>query len=616
MTAFAASTSFSFGQNRWHIKPTEQEIQIRQNNPKPFPLSQSARKPTASTFVMPSDARIPGEFEESQAVAIAWVYSWDGGTGFTLDVQTEYAALWAEMADAIQKEVPVWIRVEDGADTTPIKSYMASKGTPLTNYRFDVMVGDDFWIRDFGPIGFYYGQDDKVGFVDLKYYPGRDLDNLYPQMLADNLGYLNVHTNLYAEGGNFITDGFYKSFHSDVVDDVNMNPTNWHTAHGPWTAQQVKDSVNYIWASKESVSTPTLLCDGGTGHNDMFMKLMDENTFAVMEYPTVITAQDKGIIDGVINSLTGMKSAYGRPYRIYKVPMPTQDDGSYSLVSCSDINNDARTFINGTTVNSTYLMPTYSSATSGNKQGDLQAIEAFKKIAPGYKIVPLDARILTVLGGAIHCVNMQIPAENPITIWHPPVQDLQPRKSSYHIVVKPTNKSGIAATKCMWRVKGSQNWNTVDLADSAGYKIGDIKGSFKLMSDNTIIEYYISATSNNGKTITKPIVANTGGYYSFYFSGTAVGTEELDPTRNFAMNPIPNPTTGAFSIPVSFDRQMEVSAHITDVLGKRISTIDFGRKDNGMNRLEFDLANQAAGMYFIQITANGQLLDTKRIMKQ
>ena len=82
------------------------------------------------------------------------------------------------------------------------------------------------------------------------------------------------------------------------------------------------------------------------------------------------------------------------------------------------------------------------------------------------------------------------------------------------------------------------------------------------------------------------------------------------------MNPIPNPTNGVFAIPVSFDRDMEVTAYITDVLGKRIAKQEFGRKGNGMSKLEFDLADQPAGMYFVQITADGHLLDTKRVMKQ
>ena len=50
-------------------------------------------------------------------------------------------------------------------------------------------------------------------------------------------------------------------------------------------------------------------------------------------------------------------------------------------------------------------------------------------------------------------------------------------------------------------------------------------------------EYYISATSNNGKTITKPITAHNGGYYSFYYDG---GQMELDSSRyDFSTEPRP-----------------------------------------------------------------------------
>jgi hypothetical protein len=35
-------------------------------------------------------------------------------------------------------------------------------------------------------------------------------------------------------------------------------------------------------------------------------------------------------------------------------------------------------------------------------------------------------------------------------------------------------------------------------------------------------EYYISATSNNGKTITKPMTASQGGYYNFSFGTDAI----------------------------------------------------------------------------------------------
>ena len=50
-------------------------------------------------------------------------------------------------------------------------------------------------------------------------------------------------------------------------------------------------------------------------------------------------------------------------------------------------------------------------------------------------------------------------------------------------------------------------------------------------------EYYISATSNNGKTITKPMTAHQGGYYSFYFDGEL---KELDSIQyDFSTTPRP-----------------------------------------------------------------------------
>lgn len=53
------------------------------------------------------------------------------------------------------------------------------------------------------------------------------------------------------------------------------------------------------------------------------------------------------------------------------------------------------------------------------------------------------------------------------------------------------------------------------------------------------VEYYLSATSNNGKTITKPITANNGGYYSFFYDGQI---KDLDSAR-YDFSTAPRPAT-------------------------------------------------------------------------
>lgn len=582
-------------------EPNQAEIDYFLQHPEEF-KSEFANK-TTGTSIMPADARFPGEYEEVQATAIGWPYS-----GSTLDTTSNTAKLWGKLAAAIHQECPVWIRLKSTNDTNRLKTYMTNRGTPLVNYRFFFYPSNAYWMRDFGPLGFYYSNQDSIGFLDLHYYNSRPQDDQFPAQVSAELGYKNVVTELFAEGGNYMTDGWKRSFHSSKI----VGSANMATHTPPWTSQQAADSIKYYWASDSVTVTQGLSCDGGTQHIDMYLKLVDEQTFAIMEYPTVVTAQDKARIDSVITMVSQKKSTYNKPYRVFKLPMPTRNDGTYST-TCTQIDNDARTFVNGLLINKTYIMPSFSSPTSGNAAGDSAAVEIFKKILPGYNIVPIDARLLTVGGGAIHCVTMQIPAENPLRIWHPALVDEQPLASSFHLIASMTNKSGISAASCKWRKKGMTTWTTVPMVDSsaATYKLANITGSF---TSADTIEYYITATSVNGKTVVKPLTA-PNGYYTFYFDNS-LSVAQLDNNRNFVLNPVPNPSNGQFYIPVSLENPMKVTATVTDIMGRVLATTDFGKRTNGISKLEFDMSTTISGIYFIHINAGGQTLDAKKIIIQ
>ena len=71
----------------------------------------------------------------------------------------------------------------------------------------------------------------------------------------------------------------------------------------------------------------------------------------------------------------------------------------------------------------------------------------------------------------------------------------------------------------------------------------------------------------------------------------------------------PNPTTGKFFI--EFSKTLNnVDVYIIDVSGKMIMR----SKGNG-NKLDFDLSNVAAGVYFVRIT-DGKNVVTKKVIKQ
>ena len=184
---------------------------------------------------IPEDAIFPIESDEVQAILMTWSYVtktvsgnqsaqqlFDGlgfsnyGYSYNLvpvysvpDVATNssYAKLFGNLANAIQQHTQVWINVWAEDDTTTIKNFMEERGTPLTNYRFFINPGNAFWFRDFGPIAFYYGDNDDIGFLDFEYYGGRPLDNDIPVKIAEELGWPVYTSTIEYEGGNILVDG-------------------------------------------------------------------------------------------------------------------------------------------------------------------------------------------------------------------------------------------------------------------------------------------------------------------------------------------------------------------------------------------------------------------------
>lgn len=122
-------------------------------------------------------------------------------------------------------------------------------------------------------------------------------------------------------------------------------------------------------------------------------------------------------------------------------------------------------------------------------------------------------------------------------------------------------------------------------------------------------EYYIRATSNNGKTTTKPITAHNGGYYSFHFDGQlmpldsnkydfdteprpntditfvfdanrttldtsstpTVGIDALEQEQNFGQF-YPNPATSQANIKINLGNGSDYTVLILDNLGRTIHT--------------------------------------------
>lgn len=569
----------------------------------------SMMKTSGTTAIVPSDARFPGEFEEVQAVFISWPYTYDSVPVIDTMVSSPTTPIYTKLADGIQKaNAKVYITVWDAADTAAVKACMAMNGTPLFNHRFFVYDGDDIWARDFGPVNYYYDADDKLGWVDFKYYPGRDYDNVLTQKWGAELGIPVSLSRVYQEGGNLLADGSQNLATSDAVYLQNSLYNSYSTSR---TNDSLKSNLNL---KRLDVMT-ALPNDGGTGHIDLYVDMTDENTFVFTKMPDAMASvpgfTDYAIANKNIDTLRTRKTFNGYGYYFYNIPFPTKDDGSW-YVSAADYVNYTRTYSNHLIVNKTIIQPIFSDAFSGNAAGDAAAIDSIKKYYPGYKIVPIDMRYLDGSGGSIHCITKEMAADNPVRFLHSPYRGMVWYQSAYPMDAIITNRSGIASATVYWRVKGASTWKTIAMTSAPGnHWLANLPSTGVAPFD--LIEYYISATSNNGKTMTKPMTGPDGPLQFWFENTSGIGNQTVD---GFELgNLYPNPATDKVNLEVVVTKPIDITLSITDMSGKIVSSQDYGTI-NSTRYLTVPTSLLVPGIYTISVLSEGEKVATRKLLKK
>lgn len=493
---------------------------------------------------------------------VATYYKYQAGQGWVEQGEGPYKAemdttnntfgnVFFYLMDAIQLGgAEAWVRIENQSDSGAVIRKLQRMNLRHDNVRFIVGPGNSFWYRDCGPICFYYGEADSLAMLDFEYYPGRALDDSLPSLIYRQMDVPNYITSIEWEGGNCLVDGIGTLFTSDAVyssnadsygqlvwDGQNTN-TIRYSQKTPLSAAETKGAFKELLGQRNTYVLPAFRYDGGTGHIDLYADMCDENSFVFSKFPEAYSTWiDYRTAVNNIDSMCSYTSIHGRNYGQTYIPFPSTDNGGNFSSQIDYNNNYTRTYSNHTFVNNVLMQPCFSAVVNGEPTAawDRQNIEEMKKAYPGYTIYPIDVRDFDGSGGAIHCITKQIPADNPIRILHKTITGSASDMLGNDIPVSAiiTNRSGIAQAQCHFRINEGQ-WDSVVLEGNGNRFSGSLPTAdiaiFDADSNHvaTTIEYYISATSNNGKTITKPITASQGGYFSFVFDST---TMTLDSTR-------------------------------------------------------------------------------------
>ena len=487
---------------------------------------------------------------------VGWQRQGRGPYKAIMDTTSSFGNVSFYLMDAIQLGgAEAWVRVEKWADTNIVLRKLQRMNLRRDNVEFICGPGNSFWYRDCGPICFYYGDQDSVAMLDFTYYPGRALDDSLPTIIKQQKGIPNYITKVEWEGGNCLVDGAGMVLSSDAIYSNNNDGYGQFTWDGENISSltysqdlhlnhaQVKQALHDMLGQRATYILPAYRYDGGTGHVDLYADAWDENgfVFSIMpdNYSNWVDYQTGA---KNIDSLCSYKSISGREYYMMgHIPFPKDNNGN-NFTSQGQYNNYyTRTYSNHTFVNNVIMQPCFSAVVNGQPSAawDRDNIEALKSAYPGYTIYPVDVRDFDGSGGAIHCITKQIPAENPIRILHKNLHDTINIANMENIPVSAiiTNKSGISQAKVMYRVVGTENWNTLNLTAN-GNRFSGVLPLVTGEGAEHSYEYYISATSNNGKTITKPMTAGQGGYYTFAYTTDA--TAQIDSIElDFETAPMP-----------------------------------------------------------------------------
>lgn len=465
--------SNSFGQGNLPKGMTEYERSIWDDYIKNYPFDRGTNPPDQTP-------RTPAEFEENQGVIVTWI---------------DYTKNLREIVRHAKESVKVYIVCSNPSSVT---SYLSQGGVNTNNIEFVVADYNSVWVRDYGPQSIYLQGTNQLAFVDWVYNRPRPEDDQIPVVMANYLNLpvyqMTVSPNrLTTTGGNFMNDGFGKGFSSKLV----------LTENSSLTEAQI-DTIKKRYMGISPYVKMTVLPYDGIHHIDMHMKLIDEETLLVGQYPQGVS--DGPQIEANINYiLNNYQTSYGRPYRVVRIPMPPDENGKYPSQG-----SDYLTYTNATILNNLVLVPIYGRPT------DSEALSIYREAMPGYKVVGINMRNVIPASGAIHCITREIAANDPIFIAHAPIRDtMNYIPGGYLISANISSATGIQSATLCWSADTTLGFDEIAME----YVNNNYEAYIPSSNVDGDLFYYIRAVNNNNKTINKPLVA-PAGLYRFHAYGS------------------------------------------------------------------------------------------------
>jgi agmatine/peptidylarginine deiminase len=535
------------------------------------------------------------EWEELQALTIAWI---------------SYPDILKQIVQHAMDETMVIIITEDMAETLNFLNDPSTGLGAITDYtNINIVTGsyDSVWMRDYAGNPVYGNEVDDLIMVDWIYNrPNRPNDDASPEIIANELG-LDLYciteapTDLVNTGGNYMSDGFGNAFASKLILSENA-PGNEYGVTSK-TSEEI-DEILLDWLGIQNYIKMETLPYDAIHHIDMHMKLLDEETILLGEFPENVSdgPQIQANIEYVLSNYT---TRWGTPWKVVWMPMPSSTGGGYPDGTWGGA--AYRTYTNSVFVNETIIVPTY------REEYDTTAMRIYNEVMPGYNIVGIDCdnqpEAIINASGAIHCITHSVGVFDPLLISHNALEDTDDDTNDYLVEAYVKHRDGISSATLFWKLDEDSDYNEVEMTNIGG---DDWEAYIPAQNFGSTVHYYIRGEATSGKVQVRPMPAPEG-YFDF-----RVMTELVDVAEgSFAefMPVYPNPASAITVVPLAMTNYSTGTLKIFDMMGRQVQTIHSGGFQKGESKFFFDASVLSSGMYAIVLETEASSISQKFVVQ-
>jgi agmatine deiminase len=285
-------------------------------------------------------------------------------------------------------------------------------------------------------------------------------------------------------GGNFLVDGQGTAFSTRALLDENLVM---------WNEDEMRALVRKLAGIDRWVVLGNTE-DKGIQHIDCWLKVLDEETLLVKRAPA--DHPEAARIERNLETLRGLSSAFGRPYRIVRIDCPRYKEDRLAA------------YTNSLILNRKVLVPLF-----GIPADDL-ALAIYRQAMPGYDVKGFVwDRWWNV--DAVHCRTRAMFDKRMLHLTHARLRASPASAQGYEVfvTVEDMSRAGLLedGVRVFWR-QGSSEWARVALHPSVAP--GTWSGEIPRQPAGSTIEYYVEAASRSGRTETLPRTAPRS-FYAF-----------------------------------------------------------------------------------------------------